>query len=92
MVSQMSKLATTKMSSKGQVVIPEKIRNYLGLKSGDEFIVAIEDDTVLLKAIVKPEFIAIQQKLKQIRRQAKEAGIKRSDVPKIISEIRGSSE
>ena len=35
----MSTLATTKMSSRGQVVIPEAVRNEMGLKAGDEFVV-----------------------------------------------------
>ena len=35
----MAALATTKMSSKGQVVIPEEIRKRLGLKAGSQFVV-----------------------------------------------------
>ena len=31
--------ATTKLSSKGQVVIPEEVRNDLGLKEGDQIVV-----------------------------------------------------
>ncbi|HDN94572.1 MAG TPA: AbrB family transcriptional regulator, partial [Nitrospirae bacterium] len=35
----MAPLATTKMSSKGQIVIPEDIRKRLGLKPGAQFVV-----------------------------------------------------
>jgi len=45
----MEGLATTKMSSKGQVVIPEEIRKRFGLKSGSQFVVVGEKDTVILK-------------------------------------------
>ena len=40
----MSKLATTKMSSKGQVVIPEEVRSRLGLEPGEQFIVVGDKD------------------------------------------------
>ena len=39
--------ATTKMSSKGQVVIPEEIRRRLKLKTGAQFVVIGEDDVVM---------------------------------------------
>ena len=45
----MTNLATTKMSSKGQVVIPEDIRKRLKLKAGSQFVVVGEDDVVILK-------------------------------------------
>src|SRR5438552_4118017 len=35
----MSEAATTTLSSKGQVVIPEEIRSRLGLKTGAQFVV-----------------------------------------------------
>ena len=35
----MAGYATTKLSSRGQVVIPEEIRITLGLSEGDEFVV-----------------------------------------------------
>ena len=38
----MANVATTKMSSKGQVVIPENIRKRLNLKAGAQFVVVGE--------------------------------------------------
>jgi len=47
----MADYATTKLSSKGQVVIPEDVRNDLGLTEGDRFVVIGQGDAVILKVI-----------------------------------------
>lgn len=47
----MTNLAITKMSSKGQVVIPEEIRNRLGLEAGAQFVLVTDNDTLIMKAI-----------------------------------------
>ena len=49
----MANLATTKMSSKGQVVIPEDIRKRLKLKSGSQFVVVGDKDIVILKTRIR---------------------------------------
>jgi len=43
----MKSISTTKMSSKGQVVIPEEIRKKLGLESGSRFMVVGDKDVVI---------------------------------------------
>ncbi len=51
----MEPLATTRMSSKGQIVIPEAIRKRLNLEEkAAQFVVLGEDDVVILKAISAP--------------------------------------
>jgi AbrB family looped-hinge helix DNA binding protein len=45
----MADVATTKMPSKGQVVIPETIRKRLNLRAGFPFVVVGENDVVILK-------------------------------------------
>jgi len=50
----MSDYATTKMSSKGQIVIPEEIRKQLKLKSGTQFMVLGQRDVVILKTLSPP--------------------------------------
>ena len=54
----MNKPATTKMSSKGQVVIPEEVRDRLGLKPGVQFVVLGERDFVILKVLAAPSMAA----------------------------------
>ena len=44
----------TKLSSKGQLVIPQTIREHLGLKEGELFAIAGEKDTIVLKKLNAP--------------------------------------
>jgi len=84
----MRPLATTKMSSKGQVVIPEEIRRELGLDAGTQFIVVGEDDVVILKMVRAPSMQDFDRLVRKARAQAKSAGLKRSDIAAAISEVR----
>lgn len=84
----MSPLATTRMSSKGQIVIPEEIRKKLGLKPGAQFIVVGQDDVVILKTISRPSMNEFDQLITKARKQAKKAGMKRSDVTTAIKKAR----
>ena len=47
-------LATTRLSSKGQVVIPEVARRQMGLATGARFVVMWHGDVVMLKVISPP--------------------------------------
>ena len=85
----MESFATTRMSSKGQIVIPESIRKRLNLKEGAQFIVVGEDDVVILKAITSPSMDAFDNLIKKARRQAKDAGLERADIEKAVSKARG---
>jgi AbrB family looped-hinge helix DNA binding protein len=77
------------MSSKGQIVIPEAIRKQLNLKAGDQFVVVGEDDVVILKAITTPGIETFDALIQQAGRQAKLAGLKRTDISKAVSKARG---
>jgi len=84
----MANLATTRMSSKGQVVIPEDIRKRLKLKPGSQFVVVGENDVVILKAISPPSMEEFDALIADARRQAKEAGLKRSDISAAVAKAR----
>lgn len=84
----MEHLATTRMSSKGQVVIPEDIRKRLKLKSGARFVVVGKDDVIIFKTIAAPSMSEFDGLVAEARRQAKTAGLKRSDVSTAIVKVR----
>lgn len=85
----MANLSTTKMSSKGQVVIPEDIRKRLNLKTGVQFVVVGENDVVILKAISPPAMNEFDTLIADARRKAKAAGLKKTDIEDAIAEVRG---
>ena len=82
-------LATTKMSSKGQVVIPEAIRKMLGLENGCQFVVLGEKDAVILKTISAPSKKEFASLLAKARKAAKAAGLEPGDVSDAIVKVRG---
>ncbi len=84
----MAELATTKLSSKGQIVIPEDIRQRLGLKAGAQFVVVGEGDVVILKIIAPPSMKEFDDLITQAKRQARRAGLKRRDVAAAIKKVR----
>ena len=86
----MATLATTKMSSKGQVVIPEDIRKRLGFKAGSQFVVVGENDMVILKAISPPSMKEFDSLIAKARKQARQAGMKRSDIAAATAKARAN--
>jgi AbrB family looped-hinge helix DNA binding protein len=84
----MAPVSTTKLSSKGQVVIPEDVRKALGLEAGAKFVVMGDGDVVILKRITAPardEFRALAAKT---RAQARRAGLKPADVARAVRRVR----
>ena len=84
----MNDTATTTLSSKGQVVIPEEIRSRLGLRTGAQFVVVADRDVVILKRLEPPAMSEFSALVAKARRSAKQAGVKRSDVVKAVAKVR----
>ena len=84
----MADAATTKLSSKGQVVIPEEVRNRLGLRTGAQFVVLGDRDVVILKVIQPPSMSEFGSIVKQARQAAKQAGMKQKDLARAVKEAR----
>ena len=84
----MNEIATTKMSSKGQVVIPESIRRRMNLRPGTRFVVIGEGDVLVLKSIIAPSIDEFDALLAEARRNARQAGLKRTDIDAAIREVR----
>ena len=84
----MNTVATTKMSSRGQIVIPEEIRNALHLKVGTRFVVIGEGDVVVLKTISPPSSTEFKEMILKAREAAYEVGMTPEDIKKVIGEVR----
>ena len=84
----MNTFATTRMSSKGQIVIPEDVRKRLGLETGAQFLVVGENDVVILKTIAKPSMTEFDGIISRARQQARNSGMKPSDVATAITRVR----
>ena len=84
----MSVIETTKMSSKGQIVIPEEIRHKLGLKTGDKFLVMGEKDVVILKTISDISMNDFGDLIKKVRREARLVGLTKADIGNAVKESR----
>lgn len=84
----MARVATTKLSSKGQVVIPEDVRNALGLEPGAQFVVMGDGDVVILKRIETPTRSEFRVLAAKARGQARRAGLKPDDVHKAVRKVR----
>ena len=80
--------ATTKLSSKGQVVIPEEIRKRLGLEAGVQFVVVGEGDVVVLKALKAPRMSDFKALLDEAKKSAEAAELTPEDVERAIREVR----
>ena len=48
-------IGITKISKKGQIVIPAEVRRGLDIRTSDKFLVFGKKDTILIKKIRKPE-------------------------------------
>lgn len=84
----MTRIATTKMSSKGQVVIPEEMRKRLHLEPGHQFVVLAENDTIILKTIMPPSPEEFSAMLEKTHKAVKKAGITKDDLNKEIKKAR----
>ncbi len=89
-MSQLAQEELVKMSEKGQLVVPRKIREKEGFKSSDRFVAIEVEDGVLFKRVeipdVKIEFEALSR---DIASHFKKHKIKQSDVAEAVKWARG---
>jgi len=80
-------LGMTKVSSRGQVVIPRQIRERLGLTDGSQLLVFGEGDTIILKKVGlasnenKEVLVSVRNKIRQL-------GISRKDISREVKAVR----
>ena len=73
------------VSSRGQICIPNSIREDMGLKEGNKVIFALTGDSLIMKRVTMQTFAEITKPLKEA---AKKSGLKESDVVDIVHRAR----
>lgn len=77
-------LETVKMSSKGQIVIPQEMREEIHADEGTLFFVVTDKDTIILKKVATPSKEKLIKELEDIAKRAtkklKEKGITERDL------------
>lgn len=78
----------TKMSSKGQIVIPSEIRERMNLEEGNLLIVSDSNDSICLKKIELHKIKSWDEATKPFRAAAKKSGFTKEDLDKVILETK----
>ncbi len=82
------KVEFTKLSSKGQVVIPKNIRKKLNIDEGMPLIVTENNNSVIIKKVEIPK--SWKEASAPFREVAKKSGFSKEDLMNIIREIRAA--
>ncbi|MEM3551279.1 MAG: AbrB/MazE/SpoVT family DNA-binding domain-containing protein [Candidatus Bathyarchaeia archaeon] len=84
----MVEASTTKVSSKGQIVIPANVRKAASLKKGEKILAIAIDDTVILKKILDKSF---EEAMKPVWSKVRQLGLSEEDISAFIEEARAQS-
>lgn len=76
------------VSSKGQVVLPLKMRNKLKINSGDKLFIYCNEDSILIKKIKLPSKEEFESGIKENMEIAKKSSLTEQDIFDAIKEIR----
>ncbi len=78
----------TKISSKGQIVIPAEIREKMNLEEGNLLIISDNNDSICMKKIELPKIKSWKEITKPFREAAKKSNFSNEDLKKLIAESR----
>ena len=79
----------TKVSSKGQVVIPQRVREKLRIREGETLAVSAEDDLVVLKKVSNPfeEDLETIEEIKEAWKEIEAGKYKKLSSEEFLKEI-----
>ncbi len=78
----------TALSSKGQIVLPKAIRDFLKIDTGAKFMVFSDGDSVLLKPITTPDLSEFNNLMDAAADWAKQVGMTEDDISDAIKTVR----
>ena len=79
----------TRLSEKGQVVIPNELRKRMGLKEGTRFLVIGLDDMIVLRRLeLSKEQVRLKRLLEKSRAKAEKIGFTEKEIDRLIHAYR----
>lgn len=87
----MTQIQVTSVSSKGQVVIPNDIRETMGISIGTKIILFTDGNNLLLKPIQSPQFDAFKKLVKESKQIVTKTGFKKANLQKLIKQVRNEN-
>jgi AbrB family looped-hinge helix DNA binding protein len=88
----MENIEVTSVSSRGQVVIPQNLRDKLKIQEGEKFIVIGENNTIILRKLEMPSFKGFDTLLAKTREFAKKNELKETDVEQAVKKAQVKSQ
>jgi AbrB family looped-hinge helix DNA binding protein len=79
------------LSSKGQLVLPAKIRKSMSLRNGDKLVMYSTNDVIMLKPIQLPTEEEFKKQLDEAQQWASSVGYTEDDISRIIKESRSKT-
>ncbi len=79
----------TRLSERGQVVIPTELRKSMHLKEGERFIVAGLGDTIILRKLeLSQERLRLKKLIRESSEKARKFGFTEREVERLIEKTR----
>lgn len=79
-------VSITKISSKGQIVIPQEVRERMNWEEGNILIVSDSDSSICLKKIELPKIKSWDEAIKPFREAARKSNFTKEDLDRLIEE------
>lgn len=84
----MENIEITSVSSRGQVVIPQSLRDKLKIHEGEKFVVIGKDNIIVLKKLEMPSFKGFDKLLARTREFTRKNNLKEEEVGQAIKRAR----
>jgi len=84
----MENIEITSVSSRGQVVIPQSLRDKLKIREGEKFVVIGEDNTIVLRKLKISSFKGFDKLLAKTKEFARKNELKEEEVEQAIKNAR----
>lgn len=86
-------LELTRLSERGQIVIPTELRKSMNLKEGERFIVIGVGDTIVLRKLeLSEERLRLKKLIRESRAKARKSGFSEGEVAKLVHDARKAIE